>query len=490
MKYRKNYYDILGVRRDATIGEIKKAYRTLAKKYHPDTGKTKNPEIFQEIAEAYEVISSPVKRMEFEREYFGKKKETSAGFSGRAAQQQPRAPAYQPAMPPPEQHRPQEPPMDEKRLRLKVRQSIDPTPAKYKLAQYLLNSNKNPVEAERLLSDVFKFNPYNADVAFYLGVAKCHQGELKEAQKFFRLGIQADPGHGRSFTCLTCIAWKEDRDLNVKYHMGLAPENARADHRYHMLFGDFLLSYRNFHNALEYLFEAVKLAPESARAHALLAECLWALGKRDEANEHFRKALSIEENNLSIRLSIAMHTSPTGDIKLGGIGVPCPEDVETTNRMLKVDYNRNSAAVLELKKGDVIQMDVEVIEGGAVNILFMTEAEFKKYARKIPYRYYSDATCLNTRHIRFALKIPLTETHCLVIENSGFTQGGAEPDILSSGGIAMAKVQAVIGIPGLVRKPMAESLFFGQHPGGNVPDFGQRLISGYRRKRKVRFQAF
>lgn len=58
-----NYYDILGIKRDATPEEIKNAYRKLAKKYHPDsTGGEDNKEKFQEIQEAYEVLSDPAKR--------------------------------------------------------------------------------------------------------------------------------------------------------------------------------------------------------------------------------------------------------------------------------------------------------------------------------------------------------------------------------------------------------------------------------------------
>lgn len=59
----KNYYEILGVSRNATQEEIKKAFRNLAKKYHPDINlDLKANEIMQEIIEAYNVLLNPNSR--------------------------------------------------------------------------------------------------------------------------------------------------------------------------------------------------------------------------------------------------------------------------------------------------------------------------------------------------------------------------------------------------------------------------------------------
>src|SRR5438874_2213898 len=67
MKY-KDYYAILGVERNATAEDIKKAYRKLARKYHPDVSKEANAEEqFKQVSEAYETLKDPEKRAAYDQ---------------------------------------------------------------------------------------------------------------------------------------------------------------------------------------------------------------------------------------------------------------------------------------------------------------------------------------------------------------------------------------------------------------------------------------
>lgn len=81
METKRDYYEILGVARDADDSTIKKAYRKLAKKYHPDTnvGNRQAEEKFKEVTEAYDILSDPEKRKLYDRFGHGAFDSSAAG---------------------------------------------------------------------------------------------------------------------------------------------------------------------------------------------------------------------------------------------------------------------------------------------------------------------------------------------------------------------------------------------------------------------------
>src|SRR5690554_3191088 len=68
MANKRDYYEILGLKKGASDDEIKKAYRTLAKKYHPDISKEENAETkFKEVQEAYDTLNDAQKKAAYDQ---------------------------------------------------------------------------------------------------------------------------------------------------------------------------------------------------------------------------------------------------------------------------------------------------------------------------------------------------------------------------------------------------------------------------------------
>jgi len=79
MEY-KDYYETLGVSRDVSKEDLKKAYRKLARKYHPDVSKEANAEAkFKEVGEAYEALKDPEKRAQYDQ--FGSNYQNGQSFT-------------------------------------------------------------------------------------------------------------------------------------------------------------------------------------------------------------------------------------------------------------------------------------------------------------------------------------------------------------------------------------------------------------------------
>src|SRR2546423_8100946 len=85
MAAKEDYYKILGVKRDAKPEELKKAYRRLARKYHPDVnpGDKSSEERFKLTTEAFDVLSDPKKRSVYDR--FGQYSDNLAEAAARGA---------------------------------------------------------------------------------------------------------------------------------------------------------------------------------------------------------------------------------------------------------------------------------------------------------------------------------------------------------------------------------------------------------------------
>lgn len=86
----KDYYFVLGVSRGADLHKIKRAYRTIVKKYHPDVSRSRDGgERFQEVREAYETLIDEEKREKYDRELNGQRANPRMSQIRRSASKKP-----------------------------------------------------------------------------------------------------------------------------------------------------------------------------------------------------------------------------------------------------------------------------------------------------------------------------------------------------------------------------------------------------------------
>ncbi len=81
---KRDYYEVLGVSRDATTDDLRRAYRKLARRYHPDVCKEPNAEArFKEVNEAYQILSDDEARARYDRYgHAGLNQNSFEGFAG------------------------------------------------------------------------------------------------------------------------------------------------------------------------------------------------------------------------------------------------------------------------------------------------------------------------------------------------------------------------------------------------------------------------
>ena len=82
MTTKRDYYEILGLAKNASTEEVKKAYRSLVRKHHPDVngGSRDSADLFKEIKEAYDVLSDAERRRNYDE--FGHDAPAAGGFEG------------------------------------------------------------------------------------------------------------------------------------------------------------------------------------------------------------------------------------------------------------------------------------------------------------------------------------------------------------------------------------------------------------------------
>lgn len=209
---KRDYYMILGVPPTATSEEIKKAYRTLSKKYHPDLNpdlKTVSDERMKELVEAYNVLNDEARRKQYDAQpIFQVRRKFSKAASTVSSRAYTKKPAYK-----------KEPSLLERLLSPFVKKdnsepsgfSEDPKQADvhFTLGLSMAENEAFFDQAKGEFKLSLKFGPNNKEAAYNLALMCYKLGQFDEARINFQRVLQIDPDdqHARKFVNLLHDPW-------------------------------------------------------------------------------------------------------------------------------------------------------------------------------------------------------------------------------------------------------------------------------------------
>lgn len=201
----KTHYETLGIKRTATAGEIKSAYRKIALAHHPDRSKDpRSKPIFLSATEAYDILSDPAERLRYDEGLALREKQAAERVRQNATS--PRTTSARPASPPPNWSTPPKP--DPATIAADVR----------RLTQ--LFSRGKHAEAEKLAREIANVAPRQPVVYAVLGDIARLRGDLNEAAKMYAYAAQFEPGNPiyqrRYEELLTSTRIVEDRRMRTQ----------------------------------------------------------------------------------------------------------------------------------------------------------------------------------------------------------------------------------------------------------------------------------
>lgn len=184
MSMQRNYYEVLGIPQAATTDQIKKKYRELARKFHPDVVQDKDlgQRVFSQINQAYRILADPERRAQYNQTLVA----AAAAASGNGASATSQGPqATRPSNGTVSAAPPEQPPSAEKMQAIAGRLSD---------ADNAIMAGK-PVEAVAFCMKVLEIDPRNVRALDIFGDALAQQGKREDAAVQYRKALQIAPSH-------------------------------------------------------------------------------------------------------------------------------------------------------------------------------------------------------------------------------------------------------------------------------------------------------